>query len=100
MLLNEDSQAAIRIAKMCVILISSTGYMGPSNRVCRHTRRENPEQLHYYPAQKSIYKSTPSSIILVSPYVHPSPAVACAQHQTSPHDNVADSIFPIESVTC
>ena len=89
-----------RIAKMGIILMSSTECMDPSNRVCKHTRRENSTQLYRYPAQKSMYKSTPSSIILVSPYIRPSPTLARAQHQTFPHDDIADSIFPIESVTC
>jgi hypothetical protein len=65
----EDSRAATKIAKMGVVWMSSAGCMNPSNRVCRHTRRENSAQLHRYPAQKSIHKSTPSSVILVSPYI-------------------------------
>lgn len=76
-----------------------TGCMNPSNRAHRHTRGENSAQLHRYPAQKSMYKSTPSSVILVSPYVRPSPTLARAQHQKFLHDDIADSIFPIEPVT-
>ena len=80
---------------MGVILMSSIGCMDLLDRVCRHTRRENSAQLYRYPAQKSMYKSTPSSVIIASPYVRPSPTLARAQHATFPHDDIADSIFPI-----
>jgi hypothetical protein len=44
------------------VILLSTGCMNPLNRVCKYTRRENSVQLYHYPAQKSIYKSTPQGV--------------------------------------